>query len=165
MRKPRKSEGIKHSIAKRIFFKYLKILYGDNPSIEIKEEYPNRALAKGNGVVLERRYPGTLLKVWIEVQSTRLSSTDWTYKLKKINFFKPLSVSIVLTENLARDMILVDKAARRTLSNFQLYLADTKRQRLFRVLDAKRKELREIIMQETKLFEKDVPKSEIQDFF
>ena len=141
-----------HFIARNLIFRILSVSIG--PNLKIMPEYPRyKARARADLAAIKVVPPHIRIKIWVEVQETRLSSEDWIKKLENIrDSYNINELWMVITQNLGDDLLHIWDATRHTFSNFRFFLANTISRKIYQVQVSDGKiELTELFVKEGKI--------------
>ena len=151
--KRQKGETERHYLARKIFFRYLKVKEQELKGSKIYTEFPPYGgRARADLALVIERPPVAIIEIWVEIQDTKLSKEDWQMKLSKIyNKFKPKSIFVVITENLSSDLLSILKIVSETLDNYQFFLVDTRKELIYNFIWDEKVKLFKINMKGNKI--------------
>lgn len=154
-----------HFIARNLILGILTL--STSPNLKMMPEYPRyKAPARADLAAIEFIPPHIRIKIWVEVQETRLSLKGWIKKLENIReSYNIDELWVVITQNLEDDLLHIWDATHRTFSNFKFFLANTISRKIYQVQVSDRKiKIMELFIKEGKIIRREKLRPTLNQF-
>lgn len=131
-KEPRKTlgEGEDHYKARLIVFHYLRAIYCSSFEYRVKDVWSHRFRPRADLAVV--KLPEIITLIWVEVQDTKLSRDQWDEKIEWASRMCE-NLLVVITPNLVQDLSMIKDLLNSYKKEHQLFVADPKTDKLFRL--------------------------------
>lgn len=153
-----KGETERHFLARKIFLPYLEVKKKDVEGSKIEFEFPTYGgRARADLALILEKPPVAVIKIWVEIQDTRLTKINWKRKLGRIvERFNPKNIYVAITENLFLELFSIIDVVSKTLDRYEFFLIDTKKELIYNFLWKEEMKVHKIYFEKGKMVKKKI---------